>query len=229
LRTSHGVQVAAGRYMSRWSADHRVPAVRLDAPFRRSGRFCHSDRPPPLASRVHSLVRHVLFGVSSPSFLRRLSVRRRPAMGFRPSSRHHRKRPRSRGIPTTRCVPPTGFLNLATACSAPGFAGLFHPAATSRVSVQGLRPDPQPRRLVAGRASLPLAAHALTGCPAATRTRMGFEALIHGARRSSKPVVGLQRRTLPSSVSPPSGPVDRIAPRHHDSTGAPLVAFPSTS
>jgi hypothetical protein len=37
-RTSHGVQVASGRCMSQWSAAHRVPAVRLDTPFRRSGR-----------------------------------------------------------------------------------------------------------------------------------------------------------------------------------------------
>jgi hypothetical protein len=198
-------------------------------PFPASRSLFHSGRPPPLASRVHSLVRPVLFGVSSPSFLRRLSVRRRPAMGFRPSSRHHQECPRSRGVPTARCVPPTGFLNLPTACSTPGFAGLFHPAATSRVSVQGLGPDPQPRRLVAGRASLPLAACALTGCPAATRPRLSFEALIRGARRTSKSVVGLRRRPLPSSVSPPPGSVDRIAPQDHDRIGAPLLTFPPAS
>ena len=32
-----------------------------------------------------------------------------------------------------RSVPPSGFLNLSTVCSAFGFAGLFHPAATCRV------------------------------------------------------------------------------------------------
>jgi hypothetical protein len=121
-------------------------------------------------------------------------------MGFLPSSRHHRRYPPSREFPTTRFVPSTGFRNLPTACSTFGFAGLFHPAATSRVSVQGLGPAPQPRRLVAGRASLLFVASLLTGCPAATRTRLSFEAFIHGARHSPRSAVNLPRRLLPSSV-----------------------------
>jgi len=44
-----------------------------------------------------------------------------------------------RRIPFPRYVASAGFLNLSTLCSALGLAGLFHPAATSRVSpVQGL-------------------------------------------------------------------------------------------
>lgn len=38
-----------------------------------------------------------------------------------------------RGVPSSRSVPSSGFCNLSTACSTTGFAGLFHPAATSRV------------------------------------------------------------------------------------------------
>jgi hypothetical protein len=74
-----------------------------------------------------------------------------------------------RGVPTLRDVPSSGFLNLSTAFSTFGFAGFFHPAATSRVSVQGFDPDPQPYRLVAGPCLLALVAHLLTGCPAATQ------------------------------------------------------------
>lgn len=47
----------------------------------------------------------------------------------------------SRSIPTLRYAPSSGFLNLSTVSSAFWLAGLFHPAATSRVQpVQGLLP-----------------------------------------------------------------------------------------
>jgi hypothetical protein len=59
-----------------------------------------------------------------------------PALpGFRPSSRHLQRRPHARENTLSRFVPPTGFLSLSTGYSATGFAGLFHPAATSRVSL----------------------------------------------------------------------------------------------
>ena len=70
----------------------------------------------------------------------------------------------SRRLPSPRSVPPTGFLNLSTVFSASGFAGLFHPATTSRVhAVQGLL-SPRSRAL-SSRASapLPLSSRALTG------------------------------------------------------------------
>jgi hypothetical protein len=47
----------------------------------------------------------------------------------------------TRQLPRSRYVPPSGFLNLSAVCSGPNFAGLFHPATTSRVHpVQGLLP-----------------------------------------------------------------------------------------
>ena len=50
----------------------------------------------------------------------------------------------SREDPPSRFVPSSGFLNLSTACSAFGFAGLFHPAATSRVLIRpGVSPVAQ--------------------------------------------------------------------------------------
>jgi hypothetical protein len=55
----------------------------------------------------------------------------------------------ARGLPNPHYVPPSGFLNLSTACSGPGFAGLFHPATTSRVlSRPGASRLLQPRRLI---------------------------------------------------------------------------------
>jgi len=77
--------------------------------------------------------------VSSPlrssfaSPLDRSSSERPLLPGFPPSSRHHRWSLHARELPPSRFVPPSGFHNLSAVCSTIGFAGLFHPAATSRV------------------------------------------------------------------------------------------------
>jgi hypothetical protein len=76
--------------------------------------------------------------VSSSEFLRRSSFsllsEQSVLPGFRPSSRHRRRRPLARKHSRSRYVPPSGFLSLSTVFSASGVAGLSHPAATSRVS-----------------------------------------------------------------------------------------------
>jgi hypothetical protein len=83
-----------------------------------------------------------------------------------------------------RYVPSSGFLNLSTVYSTGGFAGLLHPAATSRVcSVQGFLPPRSIGRLVTGRCPLAVVLLALTGCPAATLAFLGFEALLRVAMR----------------------------------------------
>jgi len=169
--------------------------------FRLDTSFFQADRPPPFARRVHSLVRPVLFGVRSPSFFAPLlSVRRALPWGFVPlrgitGGVHERGASQSPASfrpqvfsTSRRLAPPTGF------------AGLFHPAATSRVSVQGFVPDSQLCRLVAGPCLLAFIGSALTGCPAATRHRPDFEALLRGSICSSKSVVSLLRRHCPSSV-----------------------------
>jgi len=70
------------------------------------------------------------------------TFRREPhlPLGFWPSSRHHPcAATRSRRLPCLRFVPSSGFLDLSTSFSALGLAGLFHPAATSRIHpVQGV-------------------------------------------------------------------------------------------
>jgi hypothetical protein len=95
----------------------------------------------------------------------RLPLSRQPILlGFLPFARHRRSRPPTREYTFSRYVPPTGFLNLSTACSASGFAGLLHPAATCRVlSVQGFlpirsRPDSSPGCAPMPLPSRPLAA-----------------------------------------------------------------------
>lgn len=65
-------------------------------------------------------------------------------------------------------VPPAAFLALSTAYSSMRLEGLFHPTATSRVSLQGVPPANQPAHLVdapyplaVGAELLPMVAHLL--------------------------------------------------------------------
>jgi len=136
-------------------------------PFPSTKSLFRHDRPPPFSVRVHSLVRPVLYGVCSPASLRRLLVQRSPALGFLPSSRHHRRCLHNAEIPFPRLVPSTDFLNLSTASSTFDFAGFFHPATTSRVSVQGFDPASQPlptRRRPVPPCPCRARAHRLPGC-----------------------------------------------------------------
>jgi len=59
-------------------------------------------------------------------------------------------------LATPRFVPPSGFRNLSTACSPTDSTGLFRPAATSRVSVQGLLPTRSTPDSSPGDSPLPL-------------------------------------------------------------------------
>jgi hypothetical protein len=59
--------------------------------------------------------------------------------------------PLSAGLPAPDDVPPAAFRTLSTACSSPCLAHLFHCAAVSRVSLQGLLPPTEPYHLVGGR------------------------------------------------------------------------------
>ena len=93
-------------------------------------------------------------------------------LGSRPSSRHHPcAATHPRRLPRHRFVPSSGFHSLSTSSSALGLAGLFHPAATSRVlPVQGLlspRSHPSSSEGVAPRPLFPPRADRLA--PAATR------------------------------------------------------------
>ena len=78
-------------------------------------------------------------------------IEKRLPWGSSPSSRHElMASTRCAGHPTPRYVPPSAFRTPSTVCSATGLAGLFRPAATSRVRSSGVFPPVKPYRLVGG-------------------------------------------------------------------------------
>jgi hypothetical protein len=82
-------------------------------------------------------------------------------------------------IPSARYVPSSGFLGLSTVCSAVRLAGLFHPAATSRVHARsGASPLAQPVLPSSGRAA-PSSFHA--------RTLTGRNRLPHPSTSTPRP------------------------------------------
>jgi len=189
-----------------------VPAVRGGSVVSDGvARFTH--QPSPTACAMGSSSRASL---SSSECLRPLSCASpfssaRPALGFVALFAALPVESTSRGASRSRFVPSSGFLDLSTACSTTGIAGLFHPAATSRVSVQGFGLAPQPCRLVAGHASLPFAFAALTGCPAATPRWLDFEALLRDSMRSTGSVFTLPRRRSPLRVLLLQAPATALA------------------
>jgi len=131
------------------------------------GCFAGSTVPRSFGGRVHSLLSLLLFGVTCVVPPCCILSEQRVLPGFLPSSRLHRRRPLVRKHSLFRYVPSSGFLNLSTASSASGFAGLFHPAATSRVSRSGVSLVSQLSRLVAGPCPLAVVARTLIGKPIA--------------------------------------------------------------
>jgi hypothetical protein len=183
----------------------RLSAARPPNLFPARPPLLRTDRPPSLSVRIHSLVPRLLYGVSSP-FLLAARLRATVLPGFRPSSRHHRKRPLVREFPFSRYVPSSGFLNLPTGYSAFDFAGLLHPAATSRVP---------PSRGFSRSTAVPTRRRSVPPCrcrpnthrpkPAAALERLDFEALLREPIRSSGLVFSLPRGRSPLRLPPPSG------------------------
>jgi hypothetical protein len=157
----------------------------------------HPLSPSPLQSAFASSPRSSPFGASFT------------CLGFRPSSRHHPcAATQPRQLPRYRFVPSSGFLGLSTSCSALGLAGLFHPAATSRVPpVQGLLAPRSHPPSSEGRAPRPLFRCALTDLRRLPRaTDLGFEAFIRARSRSIQHSYSPRCMPLPSSGSSPPGP-----------------------
>jgi hypothetical protein len=130
-------------------------------------------------------------------------------LGSRPSSRHHPcAATQPRRLPRRHFVPSPGFRSLSTSYSALGLAGLFHPAATSRVHpVQGLlspRSHPSSSEGVAPR---PLVRGVLTDFRRLPHAPdLGFEAFIRARPRSIQHSYSPRCTPLPSSGSSPPGP-----------------------
>jgi hypothetical protein len=103
---------------------------------------------------------------------------------FRPSSRHHARAATIREASHAPLCSVLGFRNRSTVCSARPLAGLFHPAATSRVrSVQGLLSPRSHPSSSEGACPLAVAAPSLTRPPPLSRTRTGCHVRCPSASR----------------------------------------------
>jgi hypothetical protein len=114
------------------------------------------------------------------------------------------------------------------------FAGLFHPATTSRVvAVQGLLSPCSRTVSSTASAPLPLSSFVLTGFPAARLGRPDFEAFLHTRPRSTR--FGVTRTecrsplrfSVSSRPSPPVASFGSPKPSAHDVTAWGLQADPS--
>jgi hypothetical protein len=157
-----------------------------------------------LRRRVHPSLTTLLFRVPSRQILAPvLSVRSFACLGFFPLRDFTPAHPLFVSLPETHYVPLSGFLNLSAVFSARTFAGLFHPATTSRVHpVQGL---------LSFRSHPPSSGGA---CPLAVRTSsltdrsrlphpmsLDFEALLRVRTRSIRPVIHRTNTRSPPQVS----------------------------
>jgi len=103
-------------------------------------------------------------------------VRRLP-WGLFPLRDVSNRSPHPTGLPRPTFGPSSTFLASSTVYSSACLAGLFHPATTSRVSLQGFPPTNQERRLVAVASLLAVGTELLPGCPGASSRCVDLEGL----------------------------------------------------
>jgi hypothetical protein len=115
----------------------------------------------------------------------------------------------SPSIPRLSFVPSSGFRSLSTVSSALELAGLFHPAATSRVIFRSGASLPSQPPFLIGRSLPPCRCcfaarnHGPTFAGSLSRPRttpLGFEVLICAGPRSSSPVIHLARSRSPHRI-----------------------------
>jgi hypothetical protein len=137
-----------------------------------------------------------------PPFALRLQA---PPLGFLPSSRHQLLASTLAGVPSP-LVPSTTFLTSSTASSAISLAGLFHPAATSRVRSSRAFPLTQPYEL--SLASCPLvvsAAHLPTIARELQYAAYAFRAFLCARVRCWPRLFKPPPARSPPELLPPSG------------------------
>ena len=140
----------------------------------------------------------------------------------------NRRSPRSRAS-QARFVPSSTFRTSSTACSSAGLAGLFHPAATSRVRSSGCFPREKPHELVARRCPHVVGAKSLPGCPGSRTSCPAFRALLLSRIRSRHTVVEAVCARYPPELRPPSGPSSRTVPAIFTASSDHGLSRPSSS
>jgi hypothetical protein len=142
--------------------------------FRRTQRYLSDRRP--LQARTRSFILPRAFRLlQSPrqptcSSCDLAAAKERLPRGSVPHRGINRRRPLMPGDPTPQAhVPSAAFPTPSTVCSATCLAGLFHPAATSRVCPPGVCPSPRSR----------------TGFPRPIHALVRFEASACGLTRAS--------------------------------------------
>ena len=184
----------------------RLSAARAPNLFPPRAPLPRTDRPPNLSIRIHSLVSRLLFGVPSP-FLLAARLRAAVLPGFRPSSRHHRKRPLVRESPSI----PASFRPQVFSTSR-----RLAPLSTLRVyCAPQPRPGFSPSRGFSRSTAVPTRRRSVPPCrcrpnthrpkPAAMLERLDFEALLREPMRSSGLGFSLPLGRSPLRVPPPSG------------------------
>jgi hypothetical protein len=119
------------------------PSVFFD---RRSPWTCIHGFILPRASRLLQSFERPTACLLSSSNLATAQDQEAPSLGFSPSSRHQPAASTTYpGFPARAHVPSSAFRTPSTVYSATSLAGLFHPAATSRVCPSGVYPSPRSR------------------------------------------------------------------------------------
>jgi hypothetical protein len=114
----------------------------------------------------------------------------------------------SASAPNRPLLPPSGFLSLSTAYSTFGSAGLFHPAATSRVCCPGASPSAQPPSLFGKRFLPAVLSEGRCQPNGRLHSQRPATSRLCSARRRVLPRTGLSRplSRSPLQFSPPPGP-----------------------
>jgi len=152
-----------------------------------SGEPCVVCPPRPSPAKLLGKRDHPLVSFRAPSETIRLSpavravfaathVQRLP-WGLFPLRGVSDRSPRPTGFPHPAFGPSSTFLTSSTVCSSVRLAGLFHPATTSRVSLQGFPPTSPERRLVAVASSLAVGTELLPACAGASSRCVDLEGL----------------------------------------------------
>jgi hypothetical protein len=165
---SHGVASPSECCLYATTRVHRVPWIRFGVRRFRLTLAALLRAPSPASFETGSSSRALapLQSAAVPCPPHRCSTARLLPGGFVPLRDLNQKRPPDPGFPIPESVPSSAFRTPPTVCSASGLAGLFHPAAASRVHSSGVFPPAKPYRLVDGPCPLAvIACPLLDGCP----------------------------------------------------------------